>query len=63
MNNKIEKKSERISKRKNSVKKTWEKFVKRIDSRTLLKNSWKVNNPQKEYSEKINALYKKYNDV
>jgi hypothetical protein len=49
------------SERKTSVKKTWEKFVQQSDSRSLLKDAWKVENPQKEYSEKINKLHKKYN--
>jgi len=51
----------KTSERKTSVKKTWEKFVQESDSRTLLKNAWKVDNSQKEYSDKINKLRKKYN--
>jgi hypothetical protein len=49
------------SERKTSVKKIWEKFVQQNDSRLLLKEAWKVQKDyQKEYSEKINKLHKKY---
>ena len=57
---KVKKKSIQRTKRKSSVKKTWEKFVQQSDSRSLLKDAWKSKNPQKEYSEKINKLHKKY---
>ena len=63
--NKKKKSDKRIkrksSERKSSVKKTWDKFVKQNDSRSLLKDAWKVQkDTQKEYSEKINKLHKKY---
>lgn len=48
------------SERKSSVKKTWERFIQQNDSKTLLKDIWKSDNPQKEYSEKIIKLHKKY---
>lgn len=50
----------RSSERKSSVKKTWEKFMKESDSRALLKEVWKVQDPQKECSERINKFHKKY---
>lgn len=54
---KIKRKS---SAKKTSVKKTWDKFISQSDSKTLLKNIWKSDNIQKEYSEKIIKLHKKY---
>jgi hypothetical protein len=49
------------SERKTSVKKTWEKFIQQSDSRSLLKEAWKVpKDNQKEYTDKINKLHKKY---
>lgn len=48
------------SERRSSVKKTWERFVQQSDSRSLLKDIWKSENPTKEYSDKINKLHKKY---
>ncbi len=51
----------RTNERKSSIKKTWEKFVQQSDSRSLLKDAWKIQKDnQKEYSEKINKLHKKY---
>ncbi len=57
---KSNRRTKRKSSEKNSVKKLWEKFVQQTDSRSLLKDAWKVKTPQKEYSEKINKLHKKY---
>jgi hypothetical protein len=55
------KKSDRRTKRKSSVKKTWERFVQQSDSRSLLKDAWKIEKDKvKEYNEKINKLHKKY---
>jgi hypothetical protein len=55
------KKSTKIStERKTSTKKTWERFVQQSDSRSVLKDAWKAENFQKEYSDKINKLHKKY---
>jgi hypothetical protein len=49
--------------KKTSIKKTWEKFVQRSDSRLLLKNVWKIDKDElKEYSKKINKLHKKYSN-
>jgi len=49
------------SERKTSVKKTWEKFTQQTESRSLLKDAWKLNKDnQKEYFEKISKLHKKY---
>lgn len=53
-------KSRKSSERKTSIKKKWEKFVQQSDFRDLLKNAWKTTNTQKEYSEKLNKLHKKY---
>ncbi len=53
----------KTSEHKTSIKKTWEKLVQQTDSRSLLKDSWKIDKDrQKEYSEKIGRLYKKYSD-
>lgn len=59
---KIKKRSSerKSSERKTSIKKTWEKFVQQSDSRSILKNAWKADNFQKEYSDKINSIVKKY---
>ena len=51
------------TKKKNSkIQKTWEKFVQQSDCRSLLKDVWKADNFQKEYSAKINQLHKKYSN-
>lgn len=55
-----ERKERKSVERKSSVKKTWERFVQQSDSRNLLKDIWKSENPTKEYSDKINKLHKKY---
>lgn len=54
------KKSTRKTKRKSSIKKTWEKFVQRSDSRSLLKDVWKADHPNKDYHQKLVSLHKKY---
>jgi hypothetical protein len=57
---KKQRRKRKSSERKTSIKKNWDKFIQQSDSRALLKNSWKADNFQKEYSEKINKLHKKY---
>jgi len=55
-----ERRKRKSSERKSSVKKTWEHFVQQNEAKTLLKDTWKADNFQKEYLDKINKLHKKY---
>jgi hypothetical protein len=38
----------------------WKKMTEKKDSRKLLKDSWKTNRPQQEYSKEIKKMFKKY---
>lgn len=45
--------TKRKSSTKSQTKKTWEKFIKRSDSRSLLKDVWKVKHNESSLKERI----------